>query len=127
MRKVHNDIIKHPVNKIILFSVSNVHKNADYIVLKLDNDLKLNGYNDISIASEYQTLVPRDKTLGWAPTRIIGKFYHGVLTGISYLQTNVTTFVYAMTKKGILHGPCVIRGISYLIEPVSFNASLIFS
>ena len=94
--------------------------------IKLDNDLKLNGFNDIIIESEYQKLVPRDSTLGWSPTRIIGNFDHGNLNGFAFLQTNVSTFVWAMMKNGIMHGPCVIWGISYIIEPVSFILQLNF-
>ena len=87
--------------------------------VKLDDNMKLNGLNDIIIESENQHLVPRDKALGWSPTRIIGHFHHGSLNGFAFLQTNLTTFVWAMTKNGILHGPCIIWRISYMIEPVS--------
>ena len=87
--------------------------------VKLDNNMRPNGLNDIIIASENQHLVPRDKALGWSPTRIIGHFDHGSLNGFAFLQTNLTTFVWAMTKNGILHGPCLIWRISYIIEPVS--------
>ena len=93
--------------------------------LKLDNNLNLNGYNDIVIPSEQQKFVPRDNTLGWSPTRIIGHFQHGILNGFILLQTNVSTFVWAMIKKGIMHGPCVISGISYIIEPVSFTIEIL--
>ena len=92
--------------------------------IRLDNDLKLNGFNDIIVASEHQKFVPRDKTLGWSPTRIIGNFHHGNLNGFAFLETNVSTSVWAMVKNGIMHGPCVIWGISYIIEPVRLTIKI---
>ena len=89
--------------------------------MKLDKALKLNGFNDIIIASEHRKIVPSDKTLGWSPTRILGYFDHGSLNGFTFLETNVKTYVWAMVKNGIMHGPCVIWGISYIIEPVRFT------
>ena len=102
-------ILGSPAVKV-LFAADNV---------RLDSDFKLNGFNDVLIATEDQNLVPRDKTLSWSPTRIIGRFDHGLLNGLAFLHTNIGTFVWAITKNGILHGPCVIWRISYVIEPVS--------
>ena len=87
--------------------------------IKVDKDLLLNGFNDLSILTGHQQLIPRDKALGWTPIRIIGNFIHGELNGIVLLKTNVSTSVWATVKNGILHGPCVISGISYIIEQVS--------
>ena len=87
--------------------------------IKIDKYLKLNGLNDIMIAPEDQRFVPGDKTLGWSPTRIIGKFNHGELNGFVLLRTNVSTVGWVTVKKGILHGPSIMGGISYIIDPVS--------
>ena len=84
----------------------------------VDNDLKLNGFNEVKVASEERQYVQRDKSLNWYPISIAGKFEHGVLNGISLITTNVSTQVWAMVRHGILHGPCVIYGISYIIDPV---------
>ena len=84
----------------------------------LDKNLRLNGYNDIEIISKEQQYVPRNKPLRWYPTRVAAKFDHGVLNGLAFITTNVLTYVWAMVKNGILHGPCVVYGVSYIIEPV---------
>ena len=86
---------------------------------KLDKRLQLNGFNDIIITPKDQKLIPRDKALGWSPTRVIGKFDHGELNGFALLHTNASTAVWVTVKNGILHGPAVIAGMSYVIEPVS--------
>ena len=56
----------HPVNKIILFSVSNVHKNADYIVLKLDAITKLSATKFI----HPKRTVKRAKSFTFSPVHI---------------------------------------------------------
>ena len=87
--------------------------------IKLDTHFKLNGFNDIKIAFEHNQFVPKDHSLGWVPTRIVGKFDHGDLNGFTYIETNVSNVIWAMVRHGILHGPCVISAISYVIEQVS--------
>ena len=87
--------------------------------IKVDKYLNLNGFNDLSVSPEHQPLIPRDATLGWSPIRIIGHFIKGELNGVVLLKTNVSTSVWAAARHGILHGPCVISGISYIIEQVS--------
>ena len=64
----------------------------------------------------HQQYVPKDETLGWAPTRIAGHFSDGVLNGIALITTNISTDVWATVKNGVLHGPCVIYGISYILN-----------
>ena len=87
--------------------------------IKVDTDLKLNGFNHLSVSPGHQKLIPRDKALGWSPIEIIGNFNHGELNGFVLLKTNASTSVWATVKHGILHGPCVISGISYILEQVS--------
>ena len=87
--------------------------------VKLDKNLKLNGFNDVIVTPKHQHFVPRDNTLGWSPTRIIGTFNHGELNGFVKIHTNMSTVVWATVKKGILHGPFFIMGLTYIIEPVS--------
>ena len=88
--------------------------------VRLNNNMKLNGFNHIQIDSEQQQHVPKEKTLGWGIISIAGKFSHGVLNGLTLIKTNVSTEVWATVKNGILHGPCVVYGISYIIDPVRF-------
>ena len=87
--------------------------------IKVDEGLKLNGFNTLSVSPGHQKLIPRDKALGWSPIKIIGNFNHGDLNGFVLLKTNASTSVWATVKHGILHGPCVISGISYILEQVS--------
>ena len=90
----------------------------------VDNYLRLNGFNDIEVVSEEQQYVPRNRPLNWSPIRIAGKFENGVLNGLAFITTNVSTYVWAMVKDGVLHGPCVIYGISYIIDPVRSTLEL---
>ena len=87
--------------------------------IKLDHNLTLNGFNHLIVVLEYQQYVPGDKSLGWYPTQISGNFERGVLNGLALVKTNVSTTVWAMLRDGILHGPCVVYGISYIIGTVS--------
>ena len=87
----------------------------------LDQDFRLNGFNHINVAAEQQQHLPKDKTLGWVPISIAGSFDHGNLNGLVLLGTNVSTNVWATVKNGILHGPCVISGISYINDLVRFT------
>ena len=87
----------------------------------LDEDLRLNGFNQINVAAEGQQYLPKDKTLGWVPISIAGSFEHGVLNGLVLIATNVSTNVWATVKSGILHGPCVVSGISYIMDVVRVN------
>ena len=59
-------LLEHPVNKIILFSVSNVHKNADYIVLKLDAITRLSATKFI----HPKRTVKRAKSFTFSPVHI---------------------------------------------------------
>ena len=59
-------MLKYPVNKIILFSVSNVHKNADYIVLKLDAITRLSATKFI----HPKRTVKRAKSFTFSPVHI---------------------------------------------------------
>ena len=88
--------------------------------IKLNPQLQVHGFNDIKISADHQQYVPKDETLGWSPTRIAGHFSNGVLNGIALITTNTSTDVWATLKNGILHGPCVIYGISYILDTVSF-------
>ena len=110
--------------KATIFGSSPVKIKLRIGLFSVDNDSKLNGFNEIEITPERKQHVPRDKSLNWYPTRIAGNFKHGVLNGLALITTNVSTNVWAMVEKGTLHGPCVVDGISYIIDPVRSNLKL---
>ena len=87
--------------------------------VKLDNERKPHGYNDIFIVKEHQHLTPKDKTLNWVPERIVGIFIHGVLSGNVLIETSSKAHAWMVAQNGILHGPAVLNGIQYLLETVS--------
>ena len=68
------------VTAVILGSTP-VHLFFEMGDISVDNNWKLNGFNDLSVVPEHQSLIPRDKTLGWSPIRIMGNFRHGELNG----------------------------------------------
>ena len=90
-----------------------------YKRIKLDNDLKPNGYNDIQIEFSQRHLIPKDKTLNWAPSRIIGIFHHGVLNGPALVQTNTSSYAWVTVQDGALHGPCIISKTHFTLDIVS--------
>ena len=94
--------------------------------VKLNSKLQLNGVNDIQISSNHQKYVPREKSLGWTVSRIIGDFKRGILNGVVLIKTNVSTHVWATVKNGILHGPCVVSGITYRIDSVRIIERLLY-
>ena len=85
----------------------------------LDGDNRPHGFNDFQVINDHQKFVPRDDTLGWAPKRIIGFFQHGSLNGITGIATNRSTLIWGMVKDGVLHGPTITYGISFIMEEVS--------
>ena len=89
----------------------------------LDSNNQPNGINEISVVKKYHPLIPKDNTLGWSPTKIVGMFSHGELNGYTFVETNVSTHAWVTVKKGILHGPSIIYGISHILEPVSKNTA----
>ena len=94
--------------------------------VKLNSKLQLNGVNDIQISSNHQKYVPREKSLGWTVSRIIGDFKRGILNGVVLIKTNVSTHVWATVKNGILHGPCVVSGITYRTDSVRIIERLLY-
>ena len=71
------------------------------------------------MVEEHEHLIPKDKTLGWGPVRIIGIFSHGILNGYTVIKTKKHSTALVMARDGVLHGPCLIYGIQYLLEEVS--------
>ena len=111
--------VKSQIINARIFGSPVIKMTARAGAFKLDGNMKLNGFNDLWVLKEFQNLIPPDVTLGWVPIRIAGMFKHGALNGISYIETNVSTKVSAMVKDGILHGPFVSYGISFILETVS--------
>ena len=61
-------------------------------------------------------LIPKDKTLPWAPTRFAGVFTHGNLNGLTFISTNASSsYGWLSVKDDVLHGPCVFFGIQPLL------------
>ena len=111
--------VKSQIINARIFGSPVIKMTARAGAFKLDGNMKLNGFNDLWVLKEFQNLIPPDVTLGWVPIRITGMFKHGALNGISYIETSVSTKVSAMVKDGILHGPFVSYGISFILETVS--------
>ena len=111
--------LKSQIINARIFGSPMIKMTARAGAFKLDGNMKLNGFNDLWVLKEFQSLIPPDVTLGWVPIRIMGMFDHGTLNGMSYIETNASTKVSAMVKDGILHGPFVSYGISFILETVS--------
>ena len=108
---------KNTTAKIFGGSTVRVHISGNTIALNRNNIP--NGLNDIRIDKEHQKLILADKTFNWSPTRITGIFKNGVLNGLTRIETNTSTTIWGIVRKGILHGPVLTNGITYLLEPVS--------
>ena len=91
------------------------------LAVTLDSNDQPNGINDISVVKKYRHLIPKDNTLNWSPTKIVGMFSHGELNGYTFVETNVSTHAWLTIKNGVLHGPSIIYGIPHILEPVSKN------
>ena len=93
--------------------------------MKLDKDGLPNGYNDIQISydsylqSDQSHLIPKDSTLNWTPSRIIGMFHHGVLNGHVFVLTNTSSYAWMTVENGVLHGPCIISKTHFTLDRVS--------
>ena len=86
--------------------------------IQYDSNLNLHGFNDIHVLPEDIQYIPQDKTLNWSPSRIIGNFDHGNLNGLAIIKTDIGTEVWATVRNGVIHGPVIICGISYILERV---------
>jgi antitoxin component YwqK of YwqJK toxin-antitoxin module len=116
IREIKPDLVNYTrILQVFLYDNTNATK---YYLVRGGFDLenRLHGICEINLMYIKSTTSEDDKTLGWRPEFIRGRFIHGLLEGIAEISMQYQ-ISWAFLQKSVFHGPMHIHG-SVPILPV---------